>query len=265
MAKRKVETFSFTKENEKKAKAIIAKYPKGRQRSAVMPLLDIAQRQNGGWLSREAMDYIASYLSLPAIKVYEVATFYSMYNLNPVGKNFIQVCRTTPCWLRGSDKLTETCKKKLGVGLGEVTKDGEFSVVEVECLGACVNAPLVQINDDYYEDLTPEKLESMIDDIKAGKKLPIGSQTGRQCSAPVNDPKLSKVEISPVEKKEKAKKPAAKKKPAEKVTTKKAAASTTKKATAKKTTKKPAAKKTTTKKAATKKTTTKKSDSKQTK
>jgi NADH-quinone oxidoreductase E subunit len=199
VVKQKEQIFSFTKENDKKAKAIIAKYPKGRQRSAVMPLLDMAQRQNSGWLSREVMDYVAGYLTLPAIKVYEVATFYSMYNLKPVGKNFIQVCRTTPCWLRGSDKLTETCKNKLGIDFGEVTQDGEFSLIEVECLGACVNAPIVQINDDYYEDISPEQLEEMLDDIKAGKKLKVGSQIGRQCSAPINDAALKKVEVSAVE------------------------------------------------------------------
>jgi NADH-quinone oxidoreductase E subunit len=187
--KKQAETFSFSPDYLAKANNIVAKYPEGRQRSATIPLLDLAQRQNGGWLSREAMDYVADFLSLPAIRVYEVASFYTMFNLKPVGKNFIQVCRTTPCWLRGADKLTQTCKSKLGVDLGDTTKDGEFTVVEVECLGACVNAPMVQINDDYYEDLSPEQMESIIDDLAAGKEVKIGSQTGRQCSAPVADVK----------------------------------------------------------------------------
>ena len=188
MAKKKeIKTFSFTPAVKKKADAVIAKYPEGKQASAVIPLLDLAQRQNDNWLSREAMDYVANYLEMPAIRVYEVASFYTMFNLKPVGKNFIQICRTTPCWLRGSDKLRDACKKKLGVGLKETTEDGEFTVVEVECLGACVNAPMVQINDDYYEDLTAETMEQMIDDLKAGKKVKVGSQIGRCSSEPVED------------------------------------------------------------------------------
>jgi len=185
--KTEIEGFEFSKENLDKSKVILAKYPSGRQRSALLPLLDLAQRQNGDWLSIPAMDYVAEFLSLPAIKVYEVATFYSMFNLKPVGKNLIQVCRTTPCWLRGADKLTETCKSKLGIDLKETTEDGKFTLVEVECLGACVNAPMVQINDDYFEDLTSESMEKIIDDLAAGKEVKVGSQTGRQCSAPVED------------------------------------------------------------------------------
>ncbi|PIR39567.1 MAG: NADH-quinone oxidoreductase subunit NuoE [Alphaproteobacteria bacterium CG11_big_fil_rev_8_21_14_0_20_39_49] len=179
-------SFEFTKENLKKAKEYIAKYPEGRQRSALMPLLWLAQKQNDNWLPQDALDYIADMLELPPIKVYEVATFYTMYNLKPVGKNHIQVCRTTPCWLRGADDITNFCKEKLGIGLGGTTKDGQFSLIEVECLGACVNAPMIQINDDYFEDLTPESMEKIIDDLAAGKKVKIGSQTGRQCSAPVD-------------------------------------------------------------------------------
>lgn len=185
MAKEKSASFEFTSQSMQEAKKHLAKYPAGKQRSAVLPLLDLAQRQNGGWLSREAMDYVAEFLSLPAIKVYEVATFYTMFNLKPVGKHLIQVCRTTPCWLRGSDKLTNACKDKLGVDLKETTSDGKFTLVEVECLGACVNAPMVQINDDYFEDLTAESMVKIIDDLAAGKKVSKGSQTGRQCSAPV--------------------------------------------------------------------------------
>jgi NADH-quinone oxidoreductase subunit E len=188
VAKKKIEqpaSFEFSKENLKIANDIVAKYPEGRQRSALLPLLDLAQRQNDNWLPRAALDYIADFLKLPAIKVYEVATFYTMFHLEPIGENFIQVCRTTPCWLRGADELTKKCEKKLGIGLGETTNDGKFSLIEVECLGACVNAPMVQINDDYFEDLTPESMEKIIDDLSAGKKVTIGSQIGRQCSAPV--------------------------------------------------------------------------------
>lgn len=183
-AKKAQAGFSFDKTNLVAAKKIIAKYPQGRQASALLPLLDLAQRQNDNWITREAMDYLADLLDLAPIRVYEVATFYTMFNLKPVGKNFIQICRTTPCWLRGSDKLRKACEKVLGIGLGETTKDGLFSLVEVECLGACVNAPMVQINDDYYEDLTPELMEKMISDLKAGKKMKVGSQVGRACSAP---------------------------------------------------------------------------------
>jgi len=176
--------FQFSKENLKKAKEYIAKYPKGKQRSALMPLLWLAQKQNDNWLPQDALDYLADMLELPPIKVYEVATFYTMYNLQPVGKSHIQVCRTTPCWLRGSDDITNLCKKKLGIGVGETTKDGNFSLIEVECLGACVNAPMIQINDDYFEDLSSEAMEKIIDDLVEGNKVKIGSQTGRQCSAP---------------------------------------------------------------------------------
>ena len=178
------EAFAFTPDNKKQAKAFIAKYPKGRQASAVISLLYLAQAQNGGWLSPAAIEHVAEVLEMAPIRVHEVASFYTMFNLKPVGKYLIQVCRTTPCWLRGAADLTETCKNKLGVGLKEMTEDGLFTVMEVECLGACANAPMVQINDDYYEDLTTERLAEIIDDLKAGKEVPVGPQTGRQCSAP---------------------------------------------------------------------------------
>lgn len=180
--------FAFTPENIERAKKIIAKYPKGRQASAVIPLLDIAQRQSNNWLPRAAMDYVAEMLEMAPIRVYEVATFYTMFNLAPVGENFIQVCRTSPCWLRGSDDIVKACKSKLGIGLGETTKDGKFTLTEVECLGACVNAPMAQINDDFYEDLTPELMGKMIDEMAAGKKLSVGSQTGRRGSCAQNGP-----------------------------------------------------------------------------
>ena len=176
-------SFAFSEANLAEAKKHIAKYPTGRQASAVMPLLWIAQYQEG-WVSRAAMDVIADMLGMAPIRVYEVATFYTMYNLKPVGKHLIQVCRTTPCWLRGSDDLTNACKKKLGVGLKETTKDGKFTLVEVECLGACVNAPMVQINDDFYEDLTPESLSKVLDELAAGRQPKVGPQIDRLNSAP---------------------------------------------------------------------------------
>ena len=184
----KLKEFTFTPDNLVRVKAIIAKYPAGRQASAVIPLLDIAQRQNNNWLPRAAMDYVADMLSMPPIKVYEVATFYTMFNLQPVGENFVQICTTTPCWLSGSDGIVKSCHDKLGISVGETTADGKFTVTEVECLGACVNAPMVQINDDFYEDLTPEIMGKMIDDLKAGRKLSVGSQTGRRGSCAQNGP-----------------------------------------------------------------------------
>ena len=174
--------FAFTADNMARARQIIAKYPAGRQASALIPLLDIAQRQHDNWLPRAAMDYVAGLLEMPPIRVYEVATFYTMFNLAPVGRHFIQVCRTTPCWLRGSDGITKTCRDKLGIEMGETTPDGKFTLKEVECLGACVNAPMAQINDDYYEDLTPESMARLIDDLAAGRKPSVGSQSGRQGS-----------------------------------------------------------------------------------
>ena len=182
------EAFAFTPANKALAEKIIARYPAGRQASAVLPLLDLAQRQVGGWLPRAAMDYVADTLSMAPIRIYEVATFYTMFNLKPVGRNLVQVCRTTPCWLRGADKLTETCRRKLGIDLKETTSDGNFTLMEVECLGGCVNAPVVQINDDFYEDLDPAKLEAIIDRLARGEKPPSGSQIGRQNSAPVGGP-----------------------------------------------------------------------------
>ncbi|HUE19875.1 MAG TPA: NADH-quinone oxidoreductase subunit NuoE [Stellaceae bacterium] len=178
------DSFAFTPANLKKAKAAISEYPEGRQASAVLPLLDLAQRQHDNWLPRAAMDVVADMLGMSRIRVYEVATFYSMFSLRPVGKHFFQICTTTPCWLRGSDEIVDTCKKKLGIGIGQTTPDGQFSLLEVECLGACVNAPVIQVNDDFYEDLDADSTVKLIDDLKAGKKPPMGSATGRQTSAP---------------------------------------------------------------------------------
>lgn len=179
------EHFAFTPENRAKADKHIAKYPPGRQASAVIPLLDIAQRQAGGWVPRAAMDHVAEILDLAPIRVYEVASFYTMFNLKPVGRHFVQLCTTTPCWLRGSDDVVTACEKHLGIGLGETTKDGAFTLVEVECLGACVNAPMMQIGDDYYEDLDATSVVKVLEALARGEKPKTGPQNGRQTSAPV--------------------------------------------------------------------------------
>jgi NADH-quinone oxidoreductase subunit E len=184
---------NFAFRDEKAVAEILARYPKGKERSGIMPLLDLAQRQvgedgakanppYGGWIPRAAMDEIANIVGQPPIRVYEVASFYSMYNLAPVGKYLVQACTTTPCWLRGSDAVVHACEKHLGIHMGETTADGKFTLVEVECLGACVNAPMVQINDDFYEDLDAERTVAVLDALKDGKPVPVGSQTGRKCS-----------------------------------------------------------------------------------
>ena len=183
--KKENKQFRFTPSNLKKIDEILKKYPDSRKKSGMLPVLDIAQRQNGNWLSVDAMNAVAEILEVPYIKVYEVATFYTMFNLKPVGKYFIQLCRTTPCWLRGCDDLVKVIKDKLGINNGETTQDGLFTLLEVECLGACVNAPMVQINDDYYEDLNAEIFSQMLDELKAGKKISVGTQVKRQNSAPI--------------------------------------------------------------------------------
>lgn len=175
--------FKFSKESMKLVEAQIAKYPKGRQASAVMALLYIAQNQNGGWIPEAAMEEIGRILDMPRIKVFEVATFYTMYNLEPKGKHHLQFCTTTPCWLMGSAEVVKACEKHLGIRMGETSADGLFTMTEVECLGACVNAPVVQHNgDDFYEDLTPQNVIPVLDALKAGKQPKVGSQTGRQTS-----------------------------------------------------------------------------------
>jgi len=179
------DSFEFTAENLERAKAHIAKYPPGRQASAVLPLLWIAQYQNEGWLPRAAMDYVAKVLEMAPIRVYEVATFYTMFNLRPVGRYLLQACTTTPCWLRGSDAMVEACERKLGIGIGGTTPDRLFTLVEVECLGACVNAPILQVNDDFYEDLDGPATEALLDALRDGKPPPSGSMIGRQGSEPV--------------------------------------------------------------------------------
>jgi NADH-quinone oxidoreductase subunit E len=182
------EPFAFTPENLERVKEFVAKYPEGRQASAVLAVLDLAQRQCGGWLPREALDYVADFLGMARIRVYEVASFYTMLNLEPVGRCHVQVCTTTPCWLRGSSQIVEVCQKTLGIKPGERSADGQFSLVEVECLGACVNAPMMQINDDYYEDLDPESTMKILEALRRGETPATGSQTGRQTSAPASGP-----------------------------------------------------------------------------
>lgn len=181
------DSFAFTPENQVKAKALMAKHPPAWKRSAVIPLLDLAQRQDG-WVSLPAMNAIAEMVELPPIQVYEVATFYSMFLLKPVGKVHLQVCTNLPCMLRGSAEIVETCERELGIGLGETTADGGFSLAEVECLGACVNAPVIWIGDDYYEDLDVESTKELIRALKRGEVPKPGSQTGRAGSAPITGP-----------------------------------------------------------------------------
>jgi NADH-quinone oxidoreductase subunit E len=180
-------SFSFTAANARWAKGQIAKYPEGRQASAVIPILWRAQEQSGGWVPRKAIEYVAELLGMAPIRVLEVATFYTMFNLAPIGRFHVQLCGTTPCMLRGAEDLKKVCHKRIGEQF-EVTRDGKFSWVEVECLGACVNAPMVQINYDFYEDLTPDSLEDVLDQLAAGTEPKPGPQIDRQLSAPVGGP-----------------------------------------------------------------------------
>ena len=186
ISKEQPENFKFNSKNLIAAEKAISNYPEGKQQSAVMALLYIAQRQNDNWIPLSAMKYIAKMLKMPYIKVYEVATFYTMYNLAPVGEYFFQVCTTTPCMLRGAYELVDVCKKKISKNESKITKDGKSSWMEVECLGACVNAPMIQINDDYFEDLDPQKLEKIIDQINKNQKPVPGSYRGRLSAEPEN-------------------------------------------------------------------------------
>ena len=187
-------TFAFNEENRSRAESIIAKYPTGREQSAVMPLLDLAQRQAGGWLPRAAVVHVAEILGMAEIRVWEVASFYTMYNLEPVGSTCVNVCTTTPCWLRGSAEIVDACEKELGIALGQTSEDGAFTLREVECLGACVNAPMVQIGDDYYEDLTPESAVELLKAIKNGEQPTPGPQSARRGSEPLSGAKTLKGE-----------------------------------------------------------------------
>jgi len=188
-AKNQPESFEFSSSSLQAANQIISNYPKGKQQSAVMALLYIAQKQNDNWIPLAAMKYIGKFLDMPYIKVYEVATFYSMYNLAPVGKNFIQVCTTTPCMIRGAYKLVEACKEKISENETELSSDKSCSWMEVECLGACVNAPMMQVNDDYYEDLDKDKTLKILDKILKGEKPKPGSYRGRTNNEPENNRK----------------------------------------------------------------------------
>jgi NADH-quinone oxidoreductase E subunit len=176
--------FNFSLENFKLIEDILKKYPEKNKKSAVMPLLYLAQKQNKNWISLAAIKFIAKYLSMPYISVYEVATFYTMYNLAPVGKHFIQVCTTTPCLIRGADKIVKICKEKISAKEGEISKDSACSWIEVECLGACVSAPMVQINDDYYEDLDENSTREILDSLINNREIKPGSYRGRKNTAP---------------------------------------------------------------------------------
>tara|TARA_A100001011_G_scaffold387737_1_gene466066 strand:+ start:120 stop:725 length:606 start_codon:yes stop_codon:yes gene_type:complete len=178
------EDFKFSNENLNKIELILKKYPKKNKKSAVMPLLYLAQKQNDNWIPLAAMKLIARLLSMPYISVYEVSTFYSMYNLAPVGKHLIQVCTTTPCLIRGADKIVKLCKEKISPNENEISKKGSCSWMEVECLGACVNAPMIQINNDYYEDLDEKNTIEILESIIKDKPLKPGSYRGRKNTSP---------------------------------------------------------------------------------
>ena len=189
ISKEQPSDFKFNNKNLEEAQKIIKKYPEGKQQSAVMPLLYLAQKQNDNWIPLVAIKYIAKLLTMPYIRVYEVATFYTMYNLSPVGKYFFQICTTTPCMIRGAYDIVKACKEKISDKENEISKDKTCSWIEVECLGACINAPMMQINDDYYEDLNKEKTEKIINQIQNGEKPKHGSYRGRKNSEPENNRK----------------------------------------------------------------------------
>ena len=191
ISKDQPEKFEFNDKNIELAKKMINNYPEGKQQSAVMSLLYLAQRQNSNWIPLAAMKYIAKLLSMPYISVYEVATFYTMYNLAPVGKHFIQVCTTTPCLIRGADKIVSLCKEKISPNENEISTKGSCSWMEVECLGACVSAPMIQINDDYYEDLDEKSTIEILDSLIKDKPLKPGSYRGRKNTAPEKQQKIN--------------------------------------------------------------------------
>jgi NADH-quinone oxidoreductase E subunit len=186
LAKEQPASFAFNADYMAQAKRVIAKYPPGRQASAVIPLLDFAQRQEG-WVTRPAIEEIAKILDMAPMRVLEVATFYTMFNLAPVGKIHVQLCTSLSCWLRGSNDVVKACKEKLGIGMGETTPDGKFSLAELECSGACVNAPVAQIGDDYFEDLDYASTGKLLDALKRGESPKAGSVTGRDGSAPAGE------------------------------------------------------------------------------
>jgi len=187
-------SFAFDAESAAEIDKIVAKYPPGRQASAVIPVLYIAQRQmkrqtGSAWIPVKAMDAVGERLGMPPIRVYEVTTFYFMFNTAPIGKFHLQLCTTTPCWLRGSDDVVKACREATGIkGWKETSADGMFTMTEVECIGACVNAPVLQVDDDFYEDMDPEKTKALIAALREGKPPPPGSMIGRQTSAPEGGP-----------------------------------------------------------------------------
>jgi len=176
--------FDFTAETLEQINKLLKKYPPHYRRAALIPTLDLAQRQHGGWLPLAAMNKVAKVLGIPEMQVYETASFYTMFNRDPIGKHHVQVCTTTPCMVRGAYEILDECKKVLGIGAGETTADNMFTLGEVECAGACVNAPLLSVGDDYYEDLTREDVRRILGEFKAGKKPPHGPQNGRRSSEP---------------------------------------------------------------------------------
>jgi NADH-quinone oxidoreductase subunit E len=179
------DSFCFTPDNAETARVILSRYPANRKQSALLPFLDLAQRQNGGWLSPPVLRFLSETLEVPEIKVYEVASFYTMFNLKPVGRYHLQFCRTTPCWLRGAETLENAVFTHLNARIGETTPDGLFTLSRVECLGACVNAPVLQVNDDFYEDLTETTVITLLDDLAQGRQPTVGTQVKRQTSAPL--------------------------------------------------------------------------------
>ena len=180
------DSFEFTPENMAEVKKYIARYPAGRQASAILPLLDLAQRQCDGWLPRVALEHVGEILDMALIRIYEIATFYEMYNLEPVGAHMVRVCTTTPCQLCGASGILDACRDELGVEVGGTSADGKFTLKEFECLGACVNAPIVWIDDDYYEDLDTDRIRDILKRFRAGETPKPGPQTGRQNSAPAS-------------------------------------------------------------------------------
>jgi NADH-quinone oxidoreductase subunit E len=187
-------SFAFDAESEAEIAKVVARYPAGRQASAVLPTLYIAQKQmqrqtGSAWIPVKAMDAVGARLGMAPIRVYEVATFYFMFNLKPIGKYHLQVCTTTPCWLRGSDAVTDACRAATGIkGWGETSEDGVFTMSEVECLGACVNAPVLQVDDDFYEDMDAERVTALLAALRRGERPKAGSTIGRQTSAPEGGP-----------------------------------------------------------------------------
>ncbi|SNB51230.1 NADH dehydrogenase subunit E [Arboricoccus pini] len=178
-----IESFAFTEANLEHAKVVLAKYPEPRRASAILPLLHVAQAQHGGWLPRAALDYLADFLGMPKIRVYEVASFYDMYNTEPVGRIQVRVCTTTPCWLCGSDDIVRACKDELGCDIGESSADGKFFLREFECLGACANAPVLWIDDEFYEDLSYDDARAIVQALKRGEQPKPGSKK-RKASMP---------------------------------------------------------------------------------